>query len=199
MTCELEIVGLDEIRAEQNRACEALHTALDRNDSIATRVLRRLEAWQIAHRLDRSVLVVDDSPPALAALAVALLPLGVPIHAVTTDDTVADYLRTQGVVAHRVDAFLESAEVWLAARCAVVVVDWHLEHGVSAGDVLDAIGRGPRAVIVTSSDETRSSLPDVARLSQATSVFRSGGIDSLERIREATRALLDEAAPGGCA
>ena len=145
------------------------------------------------------MLVVDDSPSALAALAVTLLPLGVPIHAVTTDNTVIDYLRMQGIVPHRVETFLESAEVWLAARCAVVVVDWHLEHGITAGDVLDAIGRGPRAVIVTSSDEARSSLPDVARLSQATSVFRSGGIDSLERIREATRALLDEAAPGGCA
>jgi len=199
MIGELEIGGLDDVRAARERACERMHAALDRNDEIATRVLRRLEAWQFAHRLDRSVLVIDDSPPALAALAVALLPLGVPIHAVTTDDVVADYLRAQGIVPHRVGTFLESAEVWLIARCAVVVVDWHLEHGVTAGDVLDSVGRGPRVVIVTSSDETRSSLPDVARLSQATSVFRSGGIDSLERIREATRALLDEAAPGGCA
>ena len=199
MIGELEISGIDDVRSARDRACEAVHAALVRYDEIATRVLRRLEAWRFAHRLDRSVLVVDDSPSALAALAVTLLPLGVPIHAVTTDNTVIDYLRMQGIVPHRVETFLESAEVWLAARCAVVVVDWHLEHGITAGDVLDAIGRGPRAVIVTSSDEARSSLPDVARLSQATSVFRSGGIDSLERIREATRALLDEAAPGGCA
>lgn len=189
----------DDVCLERRRARAALFGALDRNRQIATRVLTRMEAWQIAHRLDRSIFVVDDSSTALAALANALLPLGVPIHVVTTDTMVAEWLTREGAICHAVGRFEEAAEVWLEVRSAVVVVDWHLAQGVTAGDVLDAIGRGPRAVIVTSREGTRDSIPEMARLTQATAVFRSGGLESLDRVRDAAWALLDEATPGGCA
>lgn len=189
----------DDPRLTARSARAAFLGALERNDHIARRVLTRMEVWCVAHRLDRSVLVVDDSPPALAALVASLMPLGVPVHAVTNDPDVAAWITAEGASAHRVTNFCEAAAVWARVRSAVVVVDWHLSQGVTAGDVLDAIGRGPRAVIVTSRDGTRDTIPEMARLTQATSVFRSGGTESMDRVREAVRALLDEATPGGCA
>ena len=156
-----------------------------------------LREWLDDHALRRSILVVDDSPPALCALVALLAPLGVPLHAVTDDPTCASTLVLLGAHAHVVDSLASASRVWAETRSAVVVSDLTLGDGVSGLSVLASMGRGPRCVLVTSRDDTAvaSTLAAAADTVQALSVVRTHTGAWEARLRDGVSALLDDAAP----
>jgi CheY-like chemotaxis protein len=160
----------------------------------ATRLHTRLSRFAEEHRLARTVLVIDDDPAALMGLAATLAPLA-PVHAVT-------HLPTEGlrVALEHLDATLhvttccgDAAEVWERERCAVVVVDAHLDGGDCGASVLERIGRGPRAVLVSSRHESAPDLAAAARLSHAVAMLRTDTGAWQERLRDVVARMLDEA------
>lgn len=155
-------------------------------------VIRR---WIAGHGLSRAVLVVDDSPAALCALVSVIAPSGAPVHAVTTSEcpNVAATLRSLGATPHVVASYLDAAEVWRAERCAVVVADIYLGDGVTGLDVIAAIGRGPRCVLITSHDGARDSVNRVAETMQAEGIVRTKTGAWEARLREGVVRLLDDA------
>lgn len=153
----------------------------------------RLDRHVARHALDRSVLVADDSPTALAALVSYLAPLGAPVHAVTHDRTAAAALRGLGAaevhVVHDFDAVVGLTRRY---RCAVAVIDEHLGEQ-SGAELAMRLGRGPRVVLVTSHDGARDSLADAARVSQAAAVIRTDAGEWAERLRDEVLRGLDDA------
>lgn len=150
------------------RAAAAAHVN-GRAREMRTRLDRHVER----HALARSVLVADDSSTALAALVSYLAPLGVPVHAVTLDRTVAAVLRGLGAAeVHVVHDFDAIVGLTRRHRCAVAVIDEHLGEQ-SGAELAMRLGRGPRVVLVTSHDGARDSLHDAARVSQAAAVIRT--------------------------
>ena len=165
-----------------------------------------LLAYVEEHSLSRSVLVVDDCPAALAALVAILSPIGVPVHAVTTDagETLRSTLAFSGAVVHVVDSFADAARVWRNVRSAVVVSDLLLGRGVSGFDVLEGIGRGPHCVVVTSCEPTGPSglarrlgerLSDAAATVQAEGIVRTGTGSWEVRLRDGVLRALDVSVP----
>lgn len=157
----------------------------------------KLRAWLMERGMRRSVFVVDDSPPALCALVSVLSRMGVVVHAVTTDASAESTLRGLGAEVHVVGDYARAASVWQEVRSCVVVVDLHLGDGLTGLDVLADIGRGPRALVVTSCDSARDSIDRVADTVQADAVVRThtGGWET--RLRDGVNRLLDEASSGG--
>jgi CheY-like chemotaxis protein len=155
-----------------------------------------LRAWLCDHELRRSIMIIDDSPPALCALVALLAPLGVPLHAVTDDPTCASTLTMLGAHAHVVASLENAAAVWSEVRAAVVISDLTLGHGVSGLSVLASMGRGPRCVLVTSRDDhaSGSTLAAAADTVQALSVVRTLTGAWEERLRDGVSKLLDDAA-----
>jgi CheY-like chemotaxis protein len=174
-----------------------LSTASARFCAAADRLTSRLDRWTETHGLARRVLLVDDSGPALLALASALHHVGAEVHACAHDDDTAAALVSAGVTVHRVHCCGDAAAVWRRTRAAVVVVDAHL-GGVCGGDVLSQIGRGPRAVLVSSrvdQPEDRAGITAAARLAHATAVLRTDSGEWAARLRDAVLAALDDALP----
>jgi CheY-like chemotaxis protein len=155
------------------RAAEDLAPVTARIHADAARVHTRLGRVVAEGRMDRAVMVVDDSPTALAGLVSILSALGVPLHAVTDDRTVASALLSLGASeVHVVPDYGAVPGLWRRHRCAVVVIDEHL--GDHSGAALVArMPRGPRAVFVSSHDGARESLDDAARVTQAEALLRT--------------------------
>lgn len=153
----------------------------------------RLDRHVARHSLDRSVLVADDSPTALAALVSYLAPLGAPVHAVTHDRTAAATLRGLGAAeVHLVHDYDAVPGLVHRHRCAVAVIDEHLGEQ-SGAELAMRLGRGPRVVLVTSHDGARDSLHDAARVSQAAAVIRTDAGEWAERLRDEVLRGLDDA------
>lgn len=147
-----------------------------RVECATSNIAEALERWEAEHTLTRSVLVVDDSATQALALAALLRHLGCPVHVVMTADypsldaAVAEY----GAIVHRVDRWIDAAEVWRELRSAVVILDVHLGDGVTGMDVLEKIGREPVAVLVSSCDPSaRESVERVAVSVRAYGIVRS--------------------------
>lgn len=121
--------------------------------------------------LTREVMVADDSPAALAGLAVALAGVA-PLHLVTTDRTSAAGLRALGVTVHVVAGFDEVPGLVRRHRVAVAVVDVHLGE-VNGAELVEHLPRGPRVVLVTSHAAARDSLVEVARATQSDALIRT--------------------------
>lgn len=157
----------------------------------------KLRSWLAERGLRRSVLVVDDNAAALCALVSVLVRLGVVVHAVTTDASAESTLRGLGAEVHVVSDYARSASVWREVRSCVVVVDLHLGDGLTGLDVLADIGRGPRALVVTSCDSARDSIDRAADTVQADAVVRTatGGWET--RLRDGVTRLLDDAYDAG--
>ena len=152
-----------------------------------------LKDWLEDHPLRRSVLLIDDSPPALCALVAILAPLGVAVHAVTDDPDCMSTLCELGATPHLVSGYEESVGVWKALRSAVVVVDLHLGDGVSGLDILGMVGRGPRCIVVTSHSDSRISVGRAAGAIQAEGIVRTMTGAWEERLRDGVDRLLMEA------
>ncbi len=164
----------------------------------ATEDLRaKLREWLTERGLRRSVLVVDDNAAALCALVSVLARMGVVVHAITTDASAESTLRGLGAEVHVVSDYARAASVWREVRSCVVVVDLHLGDGLTGLDVLADIGRGPRALMVTSCDSARDSIDRVADTVQADAVVRTatGGWET--RLRDGVTRLLDDAYDAG--
>lgn len=163
----------------------------------AVRVRTRLERFAREHRLERSVLVVDDDAPALMGLVATLAPLGVPVHAVThlPSAELRAAVEHLGATLHVTSCCGDAAEVWEHERCAVVVADAHLDGGACGAHVLDRIGRGPRAVLLSSMHESAPDLADAARAAHAASMLRTDTGAWQERLRDLVARMLDDAAP----
>lgn len=179
------------------RALVLRRTLAEHMNALASRTsdLREsLRAWLSDHGLRRSILVVDDSAPALCALVNLITRMGVEVHAVTTDASAESTLRGLGAHVHVVSGFERAADVWRETRSAVVVIDLHLGDGVTGLDILDDIGRGPRALVVTSCDSARDSIERAAETVQAESVIRTitGGWET--RLRDGVERMLNDAA-----
>lgn len=153
----------------------------------------QLYAWLDENSLDRSILAIDDSPTALWRLVDALLPLGVPVYAVTDDPTCVSTLKGLGAHVHVVSEMGEAAQVWAELRSAVVVSDLTLGNGVSGLSVLQSLGRGPRCVLVTSRDDVaeRAPLTQAADTVQAMFVRRTLSGEWEEQLRRNVKHLLD--------
>lgn len=121
--------------------------------------------------LTREVMVADDSPAALAGLAVALAGVA-PLHLVTTDRTSAAGLRALGVTVHVVAGFDEVPGLVRRHRVAVAVVDVHLGE-INGAELVEHLPRGPRVVLVTSHVAARDSLVEVARATQSDALIRT--------------------------
>lgn len=121
--------------------------------------------------LTREVMVADDSPAALAGIAVALAGVA-PLHLVTTDRTAAAGLRALGVTVHVVAGFDEVPGLVRRHRVAVAVVDVHLGE-VNGAELVEHLPRGPRVVLVTSHVAARDSLVEVARATQSDALIRT--------------------------
>lgn len=156
-----------------------------------------LRVWLSERTLRHSILVIDDSAPALCALVSVLARTGVVVHAVTTDASAEAALRGLGAHVHVVSDYARAAGVWIETRSAVVVVDLYLGDGLTGLDVLADIGRGPRAIVVTSCDGARDSIDRAADTIQAESVIRTatGGWES--RLRDGVLRLLADASDSG--
>jgi CheY-like chemotaxis protein len=176
---------------------QRLATASGAFCAAATRVSSRLDQWASSHVLRRGVLVVDDSPPALLALVAAIVPTGLGVHACVTDAEAVTAIVGLGATAHVIHCCGDASSVWRRVRSSVVVVDAHLGRTCGA-DVLSQIGRGPRAVLVSSRVDTpaeRDSITDAARVAHATPVLRTDTGEWAERLRAAVLAAADEATP----
>jgi CheY-like chemotaxis protein len=157
---------------------------------------RQLRRWLVEHDLRRSVLVVDDTPAVLAALVATLASVGVPVHAVTDDRDAASLLLLQGAATVRiVDGWAEVPDVWRELRCAVIVTDLYLSDGETGLDLLDAVGRGPRSVVVTSHSHARQTLDRAATLVHAEGVIRTDTGAWQETLRATVLRMLDETTP----
>ena len=191
----------------------ALPPAL-RRAAIAQRCVRRcddiareLNTIEVAMRwlddhatLRRSVLVIDDTPSALVALVSTLAPIGVPLHAVTTDPSehVRSTLYLVGAASvHVVPTMADAAAVWEETRSSVVVCDLHLGDGVTAMDVIAAVSdRGVRCVIVSSCDAAaRESVERVASRVHADGIVRTGTGRWEAQIREDVARHVDTLTP----
>lgn len=182
---------------ELARALELNRAATTRLVAATGRLGSALDRWSRRHRLRRAVLLVDDSPPALLALAAALAPTGLEMHACALDEGVLDALEGLGARAHLIAHCGQAADVWRDVRASVVVVDAHLDAR-SGGDVLEEIGIGPRAVLVSSRVDTRAdrrSVTDAARLAHATPVLRTGSGAWEDALRLAVLRAADDATP----
>ena len=136
---------------------------------------RQLHKWLSHHTLRKSVLIIDDSSPALCVLVSLLAPTGVAIHAVSTDGDphLRRTVESFGGELHLVRSYEDASLVWAETRSAVVVVDLHLGVGLSGLDVIDSIGRGPGCIVVTSCDAPRDSVERAATSVQAESMVRT--------------------------
>lgn len=164
---------------------------------ILTDVITR---WLDYNPLTRSVVIIDDSPPALCALASTLSVLGVPLHAVTTDPDpdLHSTLRSLGATPHLVPNFSLAESVWRKVRSAVVVVDINLDNSTNGLNLLLDIGRGPRAILISSECTTDSSRISAGRASlfvDAVSVFRTGSGAWEAELRNKIMDLLDLTVP----
>lgn len=177
------------------------------------RLSRRFDAWarrladvEVAVRrwIDENelnadaVLVVDDSPCALAALVATLASLGRVVHAVTTDATAATLLAAAGgdVVVHVVATWTDVPAVWQEIRAAVVVADLYLGGGETGLDVLGGL-RLPHSVVVSSHEAARTTVERAATLAHAECVLRTDSNDWQDRLRETVARLLTRARPSG--
>ena len=141
--------------------------------------------------LTREVMVADDSPAALAGLAVALAGVA-PLHLVTTDRTSAAGLRALGVTVHVVAGFDEVPGLVRRHRVAVAVVDVHLGE-VNGAELVEHLPRGPRVVLVTSHAAARDSLVEVARATQSDALIRTDTGGWADVLRERVERGLREA------
>lgn len=141
--------------------------------------------------LTREVMVADDSPAALAGLAVALAGVA-PLHLVTTDRTSAAGLRALGVTVHVVAGFDEVPGLVRRHRVAVAVVDVHLGE-VNGAELVEHLPRGPRVVLVTSHVAARDSLVEVARATQSDALIRTDTGGWADVLRERVERGLREA------
>lgn len=158
----------------------------------------RLDGVAARHHVNRAVLVVDDSPTALAALVAILAPLGAPVHAVTHDRTAATALRGLGAEVHVVSSYGDAPSLWHRYRCAAVVIDEDLRDGASGAthsgtDLAARLPREARVVVVTSHDGARASLADAARAVRACAVIRTDAGEWGQRLRDEVLRALDEA------
>lgn len=165
--------------------------------------------WLAEHdTLQRSVLVVDDSPSALLLLVTTLAPIGVPLHVVTTDKSEAFFNAARAfgghVKVHAVDSIEDASRVWDTVLSSVAVCDLNLGRSRDGSpytgmDVLASIGdRGVRSVLVTSCDEdteSRESVERVARRVHAQSFVRTLTGQWSERLREEVADLVDILTP----
>ena len=180
------------------RACVALNVVSARHERAATGVLTQFERFTRRHRLCRSIFVVDDKAEALLALVTLLTPLGVPIHAVTQDDSEA--LRAAmsqcGATVHIVETCSEAPRIWSRVRSAVAVIDLHLDRGNCGAEVAVDLGRGPDVILVTSDEAAETErFERAARLAQASAVVRTVTGSWGERLRDIVSAALDRTAP----
>lgn len=166
-------------------------------------IIRDIDSIEVAMRwlaehdtLRRSVMIVDDTPTALAALVAALAPLGVPLHAVTAD--ASESLRATLVLmgaaeVHVVSAMRDASAVWEDVRSAVVVCDLHLGDGVTGMDVIAGVGdRGVRCVLVSSCDPSaRDSIERAADRVHAEGVVRTGTGRWMDALRRSVGDLVD--------
>ena len=171
-------------------------TTLGRAEHSAKVLTEVVTRWLDYNPLTRSVVVVDDSPPALCALASILSSLGVPIHAVTTDPDpdLHSTLKSLGAIPHLVSNFSEASEVWRTLRSAVVVIDINLDESTNGLNLLMGIGRGPRAVLVSSectTDSSRISAGRASMLADAISMFRTDSGSWEKELRDLVGDLLD--------
>lgn len=153
-----------------------------------------VRSWSKDNGLRRSIMIIDDSAPALCALVNALAPVGVPIHAVTQehDENVRGALLGLGAVEVHVAATMgDVAALWAELRCEVVVSDVHLGDGVTGLDVLAEIGRGPQCFLVTSHEDARTSVDQAARLVQARGFVRTDTGAWQERLRAEVSAVFE--------
>lgn len=141
--------------------------------------------------LTREVMVADDSPAALAGLAVALAGVA-PLHLVTTDRTSAAGLRALGVTVHVVAGFDEVPGLVRRHRVAVAVVDVHLGE-INGAELVEHLPRGPRVVLVTSHVAARDSLVEVARATQSDALIRTDTGGWADVLRERVERGLREA------
>ncbi len=141
--------------------------------------------------LTREVMIADDTPAALAGLAVALAGVA-PLHLVTTDRTAAAGLRALGVTVHVVNGFDEVPGLVRRHRVAVAVVDVHLGE-VNGAELVERFDRGPRVVLVTSHAAARESLVEVARATQSDALIRTDTGGWADVLRERVERSLREA------
>lgn len=141
--------------------------------------------------LTREVMVADDSPAALAGIAVALAGVA-PLHLVTTDRTSAAGLRALGVTVHVVAGFDEVPGLVRRHRVAVAVVDVHLGE-INGAELVEHLPRGPRVVLVTSHVAARDSLVEVARATQSDALIRTDTGGWADVLRERVERGLREA------
>lgn len=173
---------------------------LEKMDQSAHALTEAIQNWLNYHPLSQSLVVVEDSPPALCALVAALAPLGVPLHAVTTDPDpyLHSTLRNLGAIPHLVDSYSDAEGVWREVRSAVVVFDINLGSGQNGLSLLMDVGRGPRAVLISSechTDRTRISAERASLLAHAESVFRTNSGAWEGELREIVSRLLFETRP----
>lgn len=141
--------------------------------------------------LAREVMIADDTPAALAGLAVALGGVA-PLHLVTTDRTAAAGLRALGVTVHVVNGFDEVPGLVRRHRVAVAVVDVHLGE-VNGAELVEHLPRGPRVVLVTSHADARDSLVEVARATQSDALIRTDTGGWADVLRDRVERSLREA------
>ena len=77
----------------------------------------------------------------------------------------------------------------------MIVTDLYLGDGETGLDLLAAVGRGPRAVVVTSHPSARPSLDRAATLAHAEGVIRTDSGAWQETLRSTVARQLDETAP----
>ncbi len=172
-------------------------TTLEKMDRSAHVLTEAIQNWLNYHPLSQSLVIVEDSPPALCALVAALVPLDVPLHAVTTDSDpyLHSTLRGLGATPHLVESYADAEGVWRDIRSAVVVFDINLGSGQNGLSLLMDVGRGPRAVLISSecqTDQTRLSAERASTLAHAESVFRTGSGAWEEELRTVVSRLLWE-------
>ena len=165
----------------------------------AARVRTRLDGVAARHHVRREVLVVDDSPSALAALVALIAPIGAPVHAVTHDRTAVAALRGLGAEVHVVASYGDAPSLWHRYRCAAVVIDEDLRDGAngpthSGTDLAGRLPREARVVVVTSHDGARASLADATRAVRAGAVIRTDSGRWMDDLRAQVHAAVDEAA-----
>jgi acetyl esterase/lipase len=132
----------------------------------------------------------------LAALVATLASVGVPVHAVTDDPDAVSLLLLQGAASVRtVDGWADVPDVWRELRSAVIVTDLYLGDGETGLDLLAAVGRGPRSVVVTSHSHARQTLDRAATLVHAEGVIRTDTGAWQETLRATVLRMLDETTP----
>lgn len=157
--------------------------------------------WLDAHdTLRRSVLVVDDTPTALVALVSILAPIGIPLHAVTTDASEAlrsTLLLVGAAEVHVVPAMGDAARVWEETRSSVIVCDLHLGDGVTGMDVIAGVAdRGVRCIIVSScGPSSRDSVERAADRVHAEGIVRTNTGRWEESLRERVSDSVDTLTP----